>query len=297
MLNTKLKYVLFFLGLIMSPQATPAAEMGYLLGLGLEHPTVRKSVSDYVSARGGELCKLAIGAGHIADPMALHQAYRPDGSNCLTESIQGSGDYAFHRHEGWYTFSAETDAAFGSGMIGNIRTASHQDAVLLLNTWDLIWDESYHPAVLSAEHLFEKALASLKPGGIFVFTLPIQQQAGAWTTGHACDDKEITGAFNEKLAYAPLSEKFDSLENIQAYVRTNLTKIGFSSVELHESALIKALKQITGGIDFESVKESDLGKFREIARSIAADSAQNPLLAIDPIFAHTGGTYYVVAKK
>ena len=116
MFNTKQKCIAFFLGLVMVPYAIEAAEaegMDYLLGLKLEHPLVRLSVDGYVASRADEPCKLAIGAGHITDPLALHPAYRPDGSNCLTESIQGSGDYEFHRHKGWYTFSAETDAAFG----------------------------------------------------------------------------------------------------------------------------------------------------------------------------------------
>lgn len=299
MLNTKLKYVALFLGLIMNPKAILAAETegtDYLLGLTLEHPLVRVSVSEYVASRAGEPCKLAIGAGHITDPFALHPAYKPDGSNCLTESIQGSRDYTFHRHEGWHTFSAETDDAFGSDMVGNIRTASHQDAVFHPNTWDLVWDESYHPAVLSAEWLFEKAFVSLKPGGVLVFTLQIYQEGGVWTTGHECDDKAISGKFNEKLAYASLSEKFDSLEVVEAFIEDNLKAIGFSSIKLHKSILTTALQNVTGQTSFETVNESLLEPLDSEIERIVAEGT-HPLLSLDPIFAHTGGMYYVVARK
>jgi hypothetical protein len=60
MLNTKLKHVLLFLVVIIVPQAMPAAEKGCLLGLELEHPSIRLTIGDYVSTRGAELCKLAI---------------------------------------------------------------------------------------------------------------------------------------------------------------------------------------------------------------------------------------------
>ncbi len=274
----------------------PAEGTDYLLGLELEHHLVRENIADYVARQAGESCKLAIGAGHIADPMALRPAYKPGGSNCLTESIQGAGIYTFHRHTGWYTFSAEMDAAFGSDMIGNIRKVSHQDAILPPNTWNLIWDESYHPAVLSAEHLFEKALASLKPEGVFVFTIPINKSEGVWITGNECDDVALTGEFSGKLAYAPLSEKFDSLEAVETFIRDHLKAISFSSVELHKSILMTALQNVTGQTSFKAVNESLVELLdSEIMRIITEERYQ--LLRLDPIFAHTGGMYYVVAKK
>jgi hypothetical protein len=141
-------------------------------------------------------------------------------------------------------------------MIGNIRTASHQEVLLPTNIWDLIWDESYHPAVLSAEGLFEKSFVSLRHGGVFVFTLPIKKEGDFWITGHKCDDKITASKFNEKLAYAPLSPRFNSLEEIEAFIRDNLTSIGFSSVKLHRSILTTALENVTGQTSFETVNES-----------------------------------------
>jgi hypothetical protein len=301
MANAKLKYLMFFLGIVMVPNAMSAVETSFLAGLDLEDPLVRLSPEDYMQARGGANCKLVIGAGHIHDVNALHPEYRPDGGNALTESIQVSGSYDFHRHEGWYAFSAETDAAFGSDMAGNIRKPSHQDRVFPENSWDLIWDESYHPDVLSAKFLFEKAWRSLKQDGAFVFTLPITQQGGGWITGHNCEEQG-SGRFNEVLAYSNLSRKFSSLAEVKEFIRENLYAIGFSSVELHESSLTKVLNQEFKDSDFLSQEKRDdlpqvLEEIRSLAGAKAVDVHQNPLLAIDPIFAHTGGHYYVVARK
>jgi hypothetical protein len=261
MLKIKLKHIAIFLGLIIIPNVIAAdaeAEgMDYLLGLKLEEPFVRLNVGEYVTGRAGKPCKLAIGAGHITDPLALHPAYRPGGSNSLTDSIQGSGDYTFHSHEGWYTFSAETDGPFGSDMVGNIRTASHQDAIFPSNTWDLVWDESYHPGVLSAPGLFARASNSLKPSGTFIFTLPIEQTEGAWVTGHECDNKPTTSEFNETLAYAHLSMQFSSLKAVETFIRDNLKAIGFSEAHLYESPLTRALKEIPNNVDWNSLTEEE----------------------------------------
>lgn len=315
MLNIKLKHVVFFLGLIMASfQAMPAAaassslaeDMGYLLGLDLKEPLVRVSIRDYISGRGEEICKLAIGAGHIADPMALHPAYKPGGSNCLTESIQGSGDYKFHGHEGWYTFSAETDAAFGSDMVGNIRVASHQYAVLSPNIWGLVLDESYHPHVLSAPGLPLNIFRALKKGGRYVFTLPIEQarshRKNYWVIGHDCPKKPETREFNEKFAYRCLSSYYLSVASIESALRQEFTAIGFSSVKLYESISLTSLTDITTSEEIAS------GSFikplcPQIERAMGhkidyiIQKRAHPLLSIDPIFAHTTGMYYVVATK
>ena len=263
---------------------------GILQGLGLETPIIRVAVDDYVAGRGDQPSKLVIGAGHIESPDALHSEYLPDGGNSLTESLQGG--YEFHKHDGWSTFSAETDEPFGSDMVGNIRISSHQEAIFVPNTWDMIWDESYHPSVLSATALFENAFASMKTGGLFVFTVPIHPSADYIVTGHyneEIDDPQ----FNEKLAYRNLSNHFASLEEAEEFVRSNLQTIGFSEVSMHKSAFMKA-----AGVDFiEDITKEDVFQIMNLAPSIAANLETNPLLAIDEIFAHTGGGYYFVAKK
>ena len=214
MINKKLKYTLLFLGLILSaPKSIAAAkEAGYLLGLDLAEPMVRVSVGDYAQKHAGA-CKLAIGAGHILDPLELQPVYQTDGSNCLTESIRGG--YDFHVHKDWYTFSAETDGAFGSDMVGNIRNPRHQELLFVKDAWNLVWDESYHPSVLSAPRLFEGVFNSLRLGGVFIFTLPIEHTDKFWITGHHCEKAAETGEFSEKLAYQNLSEKFASLEDVE----------------------------------------------------------------------------------
>ncbi len=308
-----------------------------LLGLNLETPIVRHGISDYVLERRDQPCKLAIGAGHITDIDKLVPDYQPGGHNELTENIQGDND--FHEHRGWYTFSAETDSAFGSDMVGNIRTLSHQKAIFVPNTWDIIWDESYHPSVLSAQRLFEMAFASLKPGGVFVCTIPIQKKHDYFLTGHN-QDKEVgaTPTFNEKLAYMGLSERFSSLIAVEDFVRRNLEAIGYSDVQFFESPLFKVLNEVrknpeeaarenesfaayydaiknTGNmlsqdwcydcpasvVEFLSSKGQDieviLYELKKFIASNVANPATNPLLSIDPIFAHTIGMYYVTARK
>ncbi|MEI7493067.1 MAG: hypothetical protein WCJ92_00510 [Alphaproteobacteria bacterium] len=283
---------LIILGLLSVSQLNAS---GILQGLALETPIIRATVDDYVAGRGDEPCKLVIGAGHIENPDALHSEYLPDGGNSLTESLQGG--YEFHKHEGWYAFSAETDEPFGSDMVGNIRTSSHQKAIFVPNTWDIIWDESYHPSVLSAQNLFENAFASMKTGGLFVFTLPIYRVSDYIATGHECDEEIDHPQFNESLAYQNLSNHFSSLGEAEEFVRSNLQIIGFSEVSMHKSALLKA-----AGVDFiEDLPEENiahiLSSSTTIAANIAANRGENPLLAIDEIFAHTGGMYYFVAKK
>lgn len=69
--------------------------------------------------------------------------------------------------------------------------------------------------------------------------------------------------------------------------------IGFSEVSMHKSAFLKA-----AGVDFiEDLPEENSLQVMNLAPSIAANPETNPLLAIDEIFAHTGGMYYFVAKK
>lgn len=327
MLNPKLKHVVFFLGLIMAPQAMPAASSspaaslgevdamrdGYFLGLRLEVPRVRQCVSDYTSRRAGQPCKLAIGAGHITNPMDLHPVYQPGGSNCLTESIQGSRDYTFHEHKDWYTFSAETDDPFGSDMMGNIRVTSHQNALLPFNTWDLVWDESYHPDVLSAPGLPSSIFKALKKGGKYVFTLPLELLKSqtkfcgrpVLVTGHDCIEKTKTGEFNEALAYKNLSRStyYTSCDSVVSSLRAKLTELGFSSVELHKSISLTAFEEVVGQTVFEIQASSLIKPYRETDREVdlkiksIITRGAHPLLSIDTIFAHTGGMYYVVATK
>jgi len=229
-----------------------------LQGLTLEMPVVRYTVNDYVEERTGQQSKLVIGAGHIQELGGLHLDYQPGGTNDLTESLQGG--YDFHKHEGWYTFSAETDYAFGSDMIGNIRTPSHQEAIFVPNTWDIIWDESYHPSVLSAPKLFENAFTSLKPGGVFVFTVPIHHRSSDWiVTGHY-DDKAIDDpCFNEKITYQNLSDRFRSLAEVEDFVRSNLQEIGFSTVNLYKSSIVIAADKMR-----EELQKADTQEIEEI---------------------------------
>ena len=296
MINKKLKCTLLFVGLILSaPKSVEAAdEAGYLLGLDLADPIVRVSVGDYASGHK-DSCKLAIGAGHILDPLKLHPVYQPDGSNCLTKSIRGG--YGFHGHKDWYTFSAETDDAFGSDMVGNIRTPKHQELLFVKNTWNLVWDESYHPSVLSAPGLFEGVYKSLRAGGVFIFTLPIKRVEEFWITGHHGEKTAETDEFSEKLAHQNLSEKFASVEDVGKFIALNLTKIGFSKIELHESPLVRALRET--GISFsEGTPEADLEGVKRRATEISTSRDLNPALHYDPIFADVGlGLYYVVATK
>ena len=237
-----------------------------LQGLTLEMPVVRYTVNDYVEERTGQQSKLVIGAGHLHELGGLHLDYQPGGTNDLTESLQGG--YDFHKHEGWYTFSAETDYAFGSDMIGNIRTPSHQEAIFVPNTWDIIWDESYHPSVLSAPKLFEKAFVSLKPGGVFIFTVPIHHRSSDWiVAGHY--DKEIEDpCFNEKVAHQNLSDRFFSLEEVEDFVRSNLQKIGFSTVNLYKSSMVIAADEMR-----EKLQREHTQKTEEIDKSFAVYKA------------------------
>lgn len=227
-----------------------------LQGLTLEVPVVRCSVNDYVEERVGKQSKLVIGAGHIWQLSELHPDYQPDGTNGLTESLQGG--YDFHKHEGWYTFSAETDHAFGSDVVGNIRTPSHQEAIFVPNTWDIIWDESYHPSVLSAPKLFENVFASLKPRGVFVFTVPIHHRSSDWiVTGH-CDDKAIDDpCFSEKIAYQNLSDRFRSLAEVEDFVRTNLQEIGFSTVNLYKNSFVIAADEMREKLQRVDIHETE----------------------------------------
>lgn len=214
-----------------------------LQGFTLEVPVVRYDVNAYVEERAGQQSKLVIGAGHIHELRGLHPDYQPGGTNSLTESLQGG--YDFHKHEGWYTFSAETDYAFGSDMIGNIRTPSHQEAIFVPNSWDIIWDESYHPSVLSAPKLFENAFASLKPAGIFVFTVPIHHRSSDWIVAGHYDNKAIENpCFNEKIAYQNLSDRFRSLAEAEDFLRSNLQEIGFSTVNLYKSSIVIAADEM-----------------------------------------------------
>ncbi|MEI6627849.1 MAG: hypothetical protein WCN27_00360 [Alphaproteobacteria bacterium] len=296
MINKKLKCTLLFLGLILSaPKSVEAAdEAGYLLGLDLADPIVRVSVGDYALGQK-DSCKLAIGAGHILDPFKLHPVYQPDGSNCLTESIRGG--YGFHGHKDWYTFSAETDGAFGSDMVGNVRNPKHQELLFVKDTWNLVWDESYHPSVLSAPRLFEGVFNSLRSGGVFIFTLPVEHVGKFWITGHHVEKAAETGEFSEKLAYQNLSEKFASLEDVEKFIALNLTKIGFSKIELRESPLVRALRET--GISFsDDTPEADLEKARHRATEIATNIDLNQALRYDSIFADVGlGLYCVIVTK
>ena len=278
----------------VAAQTAAAREIGYLLGLDLEEPIVRVSVGDY-ALRQKDTCKLAIGAGHILDPFKLHPVYQPDGSNCLTESIRGG--YDFHGHRGWYTFSAETDGAFGSDMVGNIRKSNHQELLFVKDTWNFIWDESYHPSVLSAPRLFERVFKSLRSGGVFIFTLPIEYTEKFWITGHHCENAAETGEFSETLAYQNLSEKFASLGDVEKFIALNLAKIGFSKTELYESPVTRALRET--GVSFsEGSTAADLEKARHRATEIATSMDLNYALRFDPIFADAVlGRYYVVATK
>jgi hypothetical protein len=62
---------------------------------------------------------------------------------------------------------------------------------------------------------------------------------------------------------------------------------------MHKSAFLKA-----AGVDFiEDLPEENIPHILSSATTIAANPDTNPLLAIDEIFAHTGGMYYFVAKK
>ncbi|MEI7493066.1 MAG: hypothetical protein WCJ92_00505 [Alphaproteobacteria bacterium] len=283
---------LIILGLLSISQLT-ASEI--LQGLVLETPIIRGTVDDYVARRGDQPSKLVLGAGHIENPYALHPKYQPDGNNRLTESLQSG--YEFHKHERWYAFSAETDGPFGSDMVGNIRIPSHQEMIFVPNTWDIIWDESYHPSVLSAQNLFENAFASMKTGGLFVFTLPIYRVSDYIATGHVPRVPDYIATrhaqFNEKLAYQNISNHFTSLEDVEEFVRRNLQIIGFSEVSMHKGALLKA-----AGVDFiGDFPKENIAHILSSATTIAANPGTNPLLAIDEIFAHTGGMYYFVAKK
>lgn len=281
---------LIILGLLSIVQLNAA---DILQGLKLETPIIRRNIADYVAERGDQPSKLVVGAGHIQTLDDLHSEYQLDGGNRLTESLQGG--YDFHKHEGWYTFSAETDEPFGSDMVGNIRICSYQEAIFVPNTWNIIWDESYHPSVLSAPNLFERAFESLRLGGVFVFTVPIKKRGlDCIVTGHY--DKEIDHPqFNESLAYQNLSNRFFSLEAVEEFVSDKLQTIGFSRVFMYKSALLKAV-----GVDFiedENAMEENSSDIFRLVASIAANPETNPLLAIDEIFAHTGGMYYFVARK
>lgn len=273
--------------------------VGILQGLKLENPSVKFSVNHYIASRGDQPKKLALGAGHINNIDDLHPDYRRNGGNSLTESLQGEDNYDFHKHEEWYTFSAETDAAFGSDMIGNIRTDSHQDLLLPPNTWDIIWDESYHPDVLSAPGLFEKILNSLKPGRSYVFCVPVEKIEGKFVPGHDAYKEAETGRFNEKMAYKNLSEKFDAQADLENWIIQGMREVGFSCVEIHKGAGTKAFERAGFEINSEISDEIEpkiIEKLDEVA-SEAFDADKNPLYAIDPIFAHTIGSYYVHVRK
>lgn len=289
MMNKQVGKVILFLGILQSTFC--AAEI--LQGLKLEEPMIRVSVISYIKERGAQSCKLAIGAGHISDPSKLHPDYQPEGDIGLTESIQG--DYDFHQHIGWYAVSAEADDAFGSDMVGNVRVDSHQTALFVPNTWNIIWDESYHPDVLSAPNLFEKVFESLKCEGKFIFTLMVKKKDGYFVTGHDCHEETRNLSFNEKLAYQDLSDHFTSLEEVETFIRNNLINIGFSRVDMYPSSLAKVIDEERQGIFPET--EEELRTIMSKAAVIAADSMTNPLLAIDEIFQHTGGMYYIVATK
>lgn len=282
MLNTKLKYVAFFLILMMAPKGAAAGSEGILLGLTLEDPIFRKGIGQYILEHNDNR-KLVIGAGHIYDRNALHPIYQ----DALAPSMQGGDD--FHKHEGWYTFSAETDDAFGSDMVGNIRKPTHQLPLFFPDTWNLIWDESYHPGVLSAPGLFSNIFASLKMGGIFIFPVSIRPTEGFWITGYPNEEMPAPAELGEQLAYGM---KFESLAAIRDFTILKLTEIGFSAVELHESPSTIASKDLPA--DSEDPYAASFKETQKIAR----DTTLNPALSCDPIFAHAGlSTYYVIAKK
>ena len=283
MFNKIFKYTFFCIGVaLIASKEISAGEM-ILRGLTLQEPIVRSPIDRYISEHSDN-CKLALGAGHISDRNALHVIFR-DG--CLYPGMQGHDEH--HMHNGWYTFSAETDEAFNSDMVGNIRNADHQEQLLLNNTWHLIWDESYTPSVLSAPGLFPKILTALKENGKYIFPAFIRREEESWVTGYPDENVPSPEEFREKLTCGC---KFNSFESLREFITSNFKSIGFSTVEVYESPFTKACE----------AESEDLENFYSIVfektKLIAKNPELNRALSVDPIFEHAGlGRYYVIATK
>lgn len=259
----------------------------------LKTPFIRQSIKNYSEQCDTSPKKLALGAGHIYDIHSLHPEYQENGDNELTSDYLGG--YALHQHKGWYTVSAEVDAAFGSDMVLDLRNFAHLNTLFpaeFQNFWDIVFDESYHPGVFCAPGLIAQIAHGLKEGGVYIFTLPIEKEGDFFVAGKRYGHEEESAYFANKLYTGDV--QFKSIIDAEDYIATEIVKLGFTEVRLYTSPLSLALIRCFGD---EGAPENlkDLTPVLTIAKPLAEQSVA---AQIDPLFRDVGlGTYYVIAKK
>ncbi|MBX9806074.1 MAG: hypothetical protein K2Y18_10065 [Alphaproteobacteria bacterium] len=283
------------------PELPEERKFDSLAGLNLNSPYVRLSLRKYDASCGENPRKLALGAGHIKDVNALHPAYQSTGSNCLTGDYDGG--YDFQRYEGWYTASAEIDNPFGSDIVLNLKMPHHQ-AVLFPenrpNFWDVVWDASYHPGVLSSSGLIANIGKALKPGGAFVFTLILTCTDGLWQPGHY-PGNNTEGCFGYKLMYQGQLQ-FKTIPELEHYMCEQMGPLGFRDVRVHTAPMYETIIGFVGIDAAQKLTEDTIrileAQSKEMTRQAKEKLKATEAVKIDPLFLHAGlGSYYVIAWK
>ena len=277
----------------------PVRTEGICLGLSLKDPAINLPLEDYFMAHPHEKKKLALGAGHITDIDSLHPDYQRGGNNELLSDYQDK--YDFQQYIDWYTVSAETDKAFKSDMILNLRNLSHQQKLFPKNSWDLIWDASYHPSVFSAPELLLQISQSLKKEGAYITTLPITYENEFYIPGHNVDSSEKGGDFMHKLSHQEL--KFSTIKELQAYVAENALNYGFQA-RLYEGPYLLAFREIMQQhqLSWERAIEEFMNFEgsckRKTLENVVKFAEESEAAKIDPIFRQASlGMSHIIFRK
>lgn len=295
--NLLLLIAVFGISIFDKIQASDSQTSGedFNSALSLEEPFIRVPILDYLQTAISP--KLLLGEGHISDTEALPPEFRKDGPQELTESmIQFDGQsYDFHKNEGYYTASGELSRRFNSDWCGNLRNSLHRKRLFIPDTFDLIFDATYHPDAIS-EGLFPDIASSLRSEGVFIMTLPIDEEDGIFMCGHK--------NFSHEMPWYSREIKFDSLQEVYGYWSDFLKNQGFSSVTFYKSPATLFLENLYEEDTLSSdspdhLKEEELEVIKDrFKNEIPVLSKKSPVFELDPHLAHYGlGTHYFIAKK
>lgn len=262
--------------------------------LYLEEPFIRMPLCDYLETVKSP--KLILGEGHILNAESLAIEFRREGDQELTESmIDFLDSYSFHKNEGYYTASAELGENFNSDWCGNLTNSFHRESLFLPNTFDLVFDATYHPGAIS-EQLFNDISKSLRSGGVFIMPLPIHEEESLFMCGH--------NGFSHEMDWYSRKLKFKSLDEAYEYWKEFIISQGFSCVSFHKSPITLFLEKLSGdGLitneEPEKLNEKDIEVIQELFKQeIPEISKISSAAQIDSHLAHYGlGTHYLITEK
>lgn len=264
-------------------------ETTYYGALKLEDPYIRVSLPQYLNTV--DSAKLILGEGHIKSSQGLAPEYREGGEQELSESMLlfTEHTYDFHENVGYYTASAELGGNFSSDWCGNLTNLKHRQSLFVPNTYDMIFDATYHPGAI-CEDLFSDVARSLKSSGVFIFQLPIFEEDGFFMSGH--------GTRSHEMPWYSRELKFKHLQGVYNHWQDFLVSKGFTTVVCYQSPITIWMKEKAIQLgDAEKWTTEELVLFKtKFQQEIPEYSKQSKVYQLDSHLAHYGlSTHYIIA--